>query len=259
MVSTETYFIILAGWMVLAVITFAVLLVIPAPYGRFTRSGWGPTLPSRTNWVLMESPAVLVFSSLFLIASPKTVAHWCFFLLWNLHYVYRSFVFPCLIRSGQRVPLTITMSGAGFNVVNGWLQAAWLFHNATPTDHAWLQSPAFLTGTLLFLAGFAIHIHADAHLRNLRKTRGHGYHIPTAGLFRWISSPNYFGELLEWTGWAILTWSLSGVSFVIWTAANLIPRALATHRWYHAQFPDYPKTRRAIFPFPSLFQRFSSK
>ena len=100
--------------------------------------------------MLLESPAVLVDSSLFLIASPKTVAHWCFFSLWNLHDVYRSSVLLCLIRSGQRVPLTIAMSGAGFHVVNGWLQAAWLFHHATPTDHAWLRSPAFLTGTLLF-------------------------------------------------------------------------------------------------------------
>jgi protein-S-isoprenylcysteine O-methyltransferase Ste14 len=197
----------------------------------------------------MESPAVLVFDGIFLSSVEKTSTDWCFFWLWNLHYLYRCLVFPCLIFSTQRVPLTITLCGAGFNAINGWIQAIWLFHLAARRDAAWLLSPTFLMGAVLFFAGFAIHVHADAHLQNLRKTKGPGYHLPTSGLFRRISSPNYFGELMEWIGWAILTWSWSGVSFVIWTAANLIPRARSTHRWYNAQFSDYPPERRALIPF----------
>ena len=50
-------------------------------------------------------------------------------------------------------------------------------------------------------------------LRNLRAPGETGYKIPVGGLFRWVSSPNYFGELLEWTGWAIATWSIPGVAF----------------------------------------------
>jgi 3-oxo-5-alpha-steroid 4-dehydrogenase 1 len=259
MVSVSSYFIILVAWIFLAFVAFVVLLVIPAPYGRFTRAGWGPTLPSSLNWMLMESPTILVFDGLFLISSERTATHWCFFLLWNLHYLYRSLVFPCLIHTARRVPLTIMLCGVGFNVINGWIQAVWLFHLAAPVDSSWLRSPTFLMGALFFLGGFIIHVQADSHLRNLRKAKGSGYHIPSSGLFRWISSPNYFGELLEWTGWAILTWSWSGVAFVIWTAANLIPRALAIHRWYHAQFPDYPKQRNAIFPFRFSFFRFNNK
>jgi 3-oxo-5-alpha-steroid 4-dehydrogenase 1 len=33
------------------------------------------------------------------------------------------------------------------------------------------------------------------------------------------------------------------------TMANLVPRALATHAWYQKTFPNYPKERKAIFPF----------
>jgi len=61
-----------------------------------------------------------------------------------------------------------------------------------------------------------------------------------------ISCPNYFGEIIEWFGWAIATWSLAGLAFAIFTFSNLVPRALAHHRWYLSKFPNYPKKRRAI-------------
>ena len=31
----------------------------------------------------------------------------------------------------------------------------------------------------------------------------------TTEMFARVRNPNYFGELLEWTGWAIATWSLT--------------------------------------------------
>ena len=46
-----------------------------------------------------------------------------------------------------------------------------------------------------------------------------------------------------------MPWSLAGLAFAVFTVANLLPRALATHRWYRAQFPDYPPQRRAVVPF----------
>jgi protein-S-isoprenylcysteine O-methyltransferase Ste14 len=67
-------------------------------------------------------------------------------------------------------------------------------------------------------------------------------------MYRWVSCPNYFGEMLEWIGWAIATWSLAGSAFAIFTIANLLPRALANHRWYQTEFPDYPSDRRAVIP-----------
>ncbi len=73
--------------------------------------------------------------------------------------------------------------------------------------------------------------------------------MPRGGLYAFISCPNYFGEIVEWTGWAIATWSVAGASFALWTAANLIPRARAHHRWYREQFADYPAERRAVLPF----------
>jgi 3-oxo-5-alpha-steroid 4-dehydrogenase 1 len=52
-----------------------------------------------------------------------------------------------------------------------------------------------------------------------------------------------------WTGFAIFTWGLPGLFILLITAANLVPRALSTHRWYHARFDDYPKARKALIPY----------
>ncbi|HEX6242129.1 MAG TPA: 3-oxo-5-alpha-steroid 4-dehydrogenase, partial [Polyangiales bacterium] len=90
---------------------------------------------------------------------------------------------------------------------------------------------------------------SDRILLGLRAPGETGYKIPRGGLYSFISCPNYFGELVEWCGWALLTWSLPGLFFALFTAANLVPRALAHHRDYRRRFPDYPSERRAVLPF----------
>jgi len=94
-----------------------------------------------------------------------------------------------------------------------------------------------------------INLHADGVLRTLRGDEEQGYRIPRGGVFELVSCPNYFGELREWPGWACLTWSPAGLTFAVWTAANLVPRAVAHHRWYLRTFPEYPQQRKAIIPF----------
>lgn len=103
-------------------------------------------------------------------------------------------------------------------------------------------------GAALFVIGSVINFREDRALRGLRPACGSDYGIPRGGLFRWISCPNYLGEIVEWAGWAVATWSIAGLAFAAWTVANLVPRARAHHRWYLARFPDYPAERRALVP-----------
>jgi steroid 5-alpha reductase family enzyme len=138
--------------------------------------------------------------------------------------------------------------GFVFNVANTFINARFISHFATYPP-GWLGSGRFLVGVALFLVGFAINQHADAVLRTLRAPGERGYKIPHGGLYRLISAPNYFGELVEWCGFAIAAWSPAGLTFVIWTAANLLPRAWANHQWYRRTFIDYPRQRRALVPF----------
>jgi 3-oxo-5-alpha-steroid 4-dehydrogenase 1 len=64
-----------------------------------------------------------------------------------------------------------------------------------------------------------------------------------------MSCPNLMGEVVQWCGFALMCWNWPALSFAVWTAANLIPRALSHHAWYRSHFPDYPAERRAVIPF----------
>src|SRR5262249_55630374 len=125
---------------------------------------------------------------------------------------------------------------------------AWLFLVGPERAASWLKDPRFALGLLLFALGFLTHVRADAALRALRAPGTGGYSVPRGGLFDLVSCPNYLGEIVEWTGYALLTWSPAAASFAVWTAANLGPRAIAHHKWYGERFQDYPRGRKAIVP-----------
>ena len=231
-------------------VTFIALIFISAPYGRHARSGWGPTLPAVWGWVLMELPAVVMFGIFFLAGShhdalvPLTLL--CF---WQLHYLNRTFIFPLRIRAGgHRMPLLIPVIAIAFNTLNAWINATWISELGA-YDRSWLTDPRFSLGVIIFMGGWYGNLHSDSIVRNLRKPGETGYKIPHGGLFRWVSSPSYLCEIVEWCGWAIMTWSPAGLAFALYTLANLGPRALSHHRWYQEKFEEYPPERKALVPF----------
>ena len=250
MTETTLYHVMLYMTFPLAAVTFVALLYINAPYGRHEQRGWGPTLSNRLGWFIMESPSVFLFAALFWLGkAPKTLPMLVFFLLWLAHYIHRAFIYPFMIAGGTKVmPLAVTAMALAFNFGNVYINGRYLFSLSGGYSLSWLYSPQMLVGTLLFLMGFIINRWADRVLQNLRKPGETGYKIPLGGFYRWISCPNYFGEIIEWTGWAIATWSLPGLAFAVWTFANLAPRARAHHAWYHQNFPEYPAERKALIP-----------
>lgn len=235
-------------WTVVALAVVPYLLGRPAPYGRHARPGWGKLVEARWAWLLMEIPSPLGMVLFFAFGQGGPVAG-VFLSLWLIHYVYRALVFPFLLPAKARpMPITVLLSGAFFNLVNAYLNGAWLFFLAPPRTMAWLASPRFVLGGLLFFVGLAMHVLADRKLRRLRRS-AEGYAVPRGGLFRFVSCPNYFGEIVEWSGFALATRSPGALLFVLWTVANLVPRAVRHHRWYRETFPDYPPSRRAVLPF----------
>ena len=233
----------------LAVVTFVALCFIVAPYGRHHRAGWGPSLRARVGWVIMEAPASVLFAAFYLLGDHRAELVPLIFLgLWQLHYVQRAFVYPFLIRGHGRMPVSVVGMAIAFNLLNAWINARWIAHFGH-YDASWLVDPRFTIGVLLFLGGFALNLHSDRVLRRLRRGNADGYSIPRGGAYRLVSNPNYLGEIIEWTGWAIATWSLPGLAFALYTVANLAPRAMSNHRWYRETFDDYPPARRALVPF----------
>jgi hypothetical protein len=234
---------------VLAAVTFVALQFVVAPYGgRHGRSGWGPTVPARVGWIVMEAPASLAFLAFYLLGSHRAeLVPLLFLLLWQAHYVQRAFIYPVLMRSGSRMPVLVMVLAILFNLLNAWVNARWISeYGAYATS--WLADPRFWVGVAMFVAGYSLNLSSDRILRRLRGS-GSGYRIPRDGGFRFVSSPNYLGEIVEWFGWAIATWSLAGLAFALYTTANLAPRAMANHRWYRETFADYPAERRALIPF----------
>jgi hypothetical protein len=236
-------------WMAVGGVAFAVLLKVPAPYGRHTSPRWGPTVDNRTGWLVME---VVVLAVFWLVIArterPLTGPALVLALLFTFHYLNRALVFPFRLRTpGKRMPLVIMLLAVGFNLVNGSL-LGWQLARRGDYALPWLTDPRFLVGLLLFVGGMAVNWWADRRLINLRTPGESGYVIPRGGLFEGVSCPNHLGEVVEWSGFALMTWSLPGFAFAFWTAANLVPRSLAHHRWYRETFPDYPRRRKAILP-----------
>jgi hypothetical protein len=238
-------------WISVAVIIFIVLLFVTAPYGRHSKRTWGVTIPDRLGWFLMEIPGPVIYLLLVITGSgPKTVTVWIITGLYLSHYANRAIVYPLRIRTrGKEMPLAVALMAVLFNLVNGGFLGYFAGTLQTHYTVAWLTDPRFIAGLLIFLAGMAINMSSDEKLIHLRRKRnGDGYLIPQGGLFEKVSCPNFFGEIMEWSGYALLCWSLPALSFFIWTFCNLVPRALSHHRWYRSHFTDYPAERKAVIP-----------
>ncbi|MCL2149607.1 MAG: DUF1295 domain-containing protein [Dehalococcoidia bacterium] len=240
---------LLLGWIIVALAIGVLLFFVNAPYGRYLRTGWGPTFGARQGWLVMESAAALWLVLFFVLGSAHGPVSWIFLLMWEVHYVHRAFIYPfTLPRTARQMPLSVVTMGLAFNSVNAYLNGRHLFTFSAEYTSTWLHDPRFILGLFLFATGYIINRWADHTLRRLRRTTDTTYAVPHGGLYRWVSCPNYLGEIIIWIGWAIATWSLPGLAFAIWTIANLAPRARANHDWYRSHFPNYPRSRRALLP-----------
>jgi 3-oxo-5-alpha-steroid 4-dehydrogenase 1 len=238
-------------WIGLAIITFFSLFFVSAPYGRFSRKNWGPVIPNWLGWVIMELPSLLTFSYFVITGEgQKNAVIWFIGALWVAHYINRTFIYPFRITSAKKkMPFAVSFMAITFNLGNGFFNGYYLGNYAGGIHDYSFTNIAFLIGLVLFFAGAYINLKSDRILMNLRKNTKNGYMIPYGGFFKYVSSPNYLGELIEWLGFAIMVAGLPAFSFFIWTFANLVPRALDNHKWYKKTFADYPPVRKAIFPY----------
>lgn len=232
-----------------AVLIFVLLFYISAPYGKFRRKGWGPVIKTKWAWMIMEFPSPVLITLFFIFSAHKSTPQTLFLLFWMSHYFHRAFLYP-FRQSGREKPypfILVTMAIV-FNCLNGFVNGYGVFMLQT-YNTSWLYSWQFILGTLIFLTGFSINKTADEKLGKMRSESPVEYIKPEGWLFSYISSPHYLGEIIEWGGWALMTWSVPGFAFFIFTIANLFPRAISSHNWYKQNFPDYPAKKKAVIPF----------
>jgi len=251
--SHEQWKLLVGFILIIAPIVFISLLLFTAPYGRHHKKGWGIAIDTRWAWFLMELPAVLVMIY-WLIKGHQTGSLFqgaiLFFFIWQWHYVYRTFYFPFKLKASKRAfPLLLIAFALIFNTINGSINGWYLFISQPFQGAEFLRKPHFYLGLILFIIGFYTHWRSDKIILDLRSDHDHSYKIPQGFLFKHITNPNYFGEFIQWCGWAVLTWSIAGAAFALFTFANLFPRALKNHKWYQEHFDEYPKERKRFFPY----------
>ena len=248
--SYEEYKTACYAWLTLGFIVFMILIFVKAPYGRHRAKGWGIEISAKNGWIIMESIPAVLLTVILALGHNRDVVVLFFWAIWTAHYVNRAWAWPNRAKLDQKLmPLSVVILAIIFNTINCLLNGIWLFDLSGGYGISWLTDPRFIFGMGIFFSGMVINIKSDDILFSLRDDGSTGYKIPRGGLFEKVSSPNYLGEIIEWIGFAIATWSLAGFTFAIWTFCNLAPRAFAHHQWYKEEFSDYPEDRKALIPF----------
>lgn len=248
----------------IAAVVFISLYFVDAGYGRFASKRWGKSINNKLAWFLMEFPIFFAMIVIWLLSPHRfDLVPMVFLLIFEIHYFQRSLIFPWIIKGKKsQMPLAIMFMGISFNLLNAMMQGYWIFFESykvdyhafglSYTDTAWLWSPQFIIGIILFFLGFYTNLRSDYIIRHLRKNdEDTNHYLPQGFMFEYVTSANYFGELMEWLGFAILTWSMSGLVFFIWTFANLVPRANALYLQYRQEFgPEMERKKlKRVFPF----------
>ena len=96
LINQTGYELLIWGWIALAFFTFIMLMFIRAPYGRHLRPGWGPSLPARAGWIIMESPSIILMTTFFGLSASR----WSdinpigiiLYVIWIAHYFHRTLI-----------------------------------------------------------------------------------------------------------------------------------------------------------------------
>ncbi|MGH6628329.1 MAG: 3-oxo-5-alpha-steroid 4-dehydrogenase [Nevskiales bacterium] len=254
-----TYDTVLAIGFAFALFTIIAGFFVQSPYGRFASNKMGVNLHPKLGWWLMELPATVVFVWFF-VQGPRATEAMPLMLgvIWLIHYGNRGWFFPLSMRvaNQRRSSFSVTVMGAGIFVtsIHAYLNATLFTEYGRHLTHDWFTDPRFVLGLIVYYSGFFLIVQSEAIVRHLRdpadiKPGERDYKIPYGGAYRWVSSPQYLGELTAWAGFALMTWGLPGVMIFLISAGNLVPRAFATHKWYRASFDNYPAERKALIPY----------
>lgn len=235
---------------IIAIISFFAQCWKPMPYGKHSEANGSCNLPVRmANIAVHLIPGFVFFTITYFTGlhfnSPVNIT---LFILFIVHYLSRGVITPLVAKySEARVVIWVPMHALLLNMVYHYINAE--FIGSVDYCRGYFYDPRFIIGATLFVIGFIVNRISDTQVIFLRKSRkDHSYLIPRGFLFNLISCPNYFGEGLQWLGWAVMTWSLAGFVWWLYTESVFVPRARHNHNWYKNQFLNYPHYRRALIP-----------
>ena len=125
----ETFNIFLIVMAVLAAGVYVALNFFEAGYGYLFNPKYGPPIPNKAGWIMMESPVFVAMCVLWLMSGRTWEAGpLALFVLFQAHYLQRAFIFPLLLRGESKMPLGIVVMGMAFNTLNALMQGGWIFY-----------------------------------------------------------------------------------------------------------------------------------
>jgi 3-oxo-5-alpha-steroid 4-dehydrogenase 1 len=239
-------------WYGLAILSYFILSsgFLIASYGRhFSKNSLIPTMNGKVGWMVMEIVSPLTSILFFRTYKSHGFAGskgQVLMVLWVMHYFNRAVLSVVLSPKMSPTRMDTVLMSAVFNFVNaGWVGYDLGHLNSKP----FVFTPRTSLGLVLFLVGWAVNVASDYHLQSVRRRTGSGeYVLPEWGLYKYIVSPNYAGETVEWIGYSLMLERQSGWAFVIWTILNLAPRARSNLAWYKEKFGDKVGNRKSMIP-----------
>jgi len=225
-----------------------------AGYSKFADPDAGFKVPSRLGMVLLYSPA-LVVSLGYLKTSPNNngrekVTSGLLAIHFGKRVLESLFLHKYSSTMNGDFLLPIGMSYALTAAMFAHQQRAIAAYAGSATDNLMLRA-----GLVFSAVGQLGNFYHHWLLTQLRppKSAGGGeekkYVIPNDGMFKLVTAPHYFFELVAWLGIACTTQQLNCFLAVGDMLSYLCGRSIATTRWYRNKFPEYPACRKHLIPF----------
>ena len=137
---------------------------------------------------------------------------------------------------------------------------------AIASQNGVLQNGFFYGGLFVFALGFSIEISADWQKSNFRKNPENKELFITSGLWKYARHPNYFGEIVLWTGISLMSFSsLSNWQYVtlisplftyfllVYISGVRILEASGIEKWGHLDsYQQYIRSTPSLIPFSKL-------
>ncbi|KAL5345945.1 hypothetical protein ACLOAV_008975 [Pseudogymnoascus australis] len=210
-------------------------------------------IPGKLAWVLMELPAplLLVYTMTGLRATlpPPPKENLILAGIYVTHYIYRALLAPLLNPSMSPIHPIIILGAWVFNTLNA-LSLGGHLAGLGP-----ILTTRLALGLPIWALGFVGTITHDEILRRGRRAASKPgasakatdkYTVPDG--HGGEKTPHYLCEWIEWAGFYIATGgALPARNFVAAEVATMLPRAIATRKWYVEKFSG-AKGRWAVLP-----------
>lgn len=159
--------------------SFLILLFIPAPYGKFRNSLdsmgiFSKKIDGRLGFFWQEIPSVIVpfFVLLSNLGKIDSLA-FLFFLLWQTHYIQRTFIYALIrMKSANQTTIMTSAMAFAFTSVNSYLTTKFAIFYPHYDPITIPKIARWFIGMMIFFLGLGANIWADQVLLDLRNTSG---------------------------------------------------------------------------------------